>query len=103
APPTEPEPSSAADADQPPVAEGEASSDQPSTKTEEAAAEEEAPAAESAAAKDPTKEELLKKYRMTETGLTVEISGVRFLANVKPVPIGKGWGVEVAVEGAVKD
>jgi hypothetical protein len=99
---TEPEQSPAAASDEP-AAVDEAPSDQPSASVGDAAAEEGAPEAEPAADKNPAMEQLRLTYRMTETGLTVDASGVRFLANVKPVRVGDGWGVEVSVEGSVKD
>jgi hypothetical protein len=42
-------------------------------------------------------------YTQTRGGMKIEVAGVRFVANVKPVKVAAGWGVEVEVEATSMD
>ena len=42
-------------------------------------------------------------YTQTGKGMKVEVGGVRFMATVKPVKVGGGWGLELEVEATSTD
>ncbi|HEY3237518.1 MAG TPA: hypothetical protein VGJ84_22555 [Polyangiaceae bacterium] len=70
-------------------------------KTEAKGAQAGEPASEAAQGSQATAP--ITKYRITDKGLLIDMTGVHFVATVKPVRVEAGWGVEVDLQGEARD